>query len=71
MSEITVREAGRRGGEACRERHGKEHYAALSAKGAKRRSELVARGREIEAEDGAKRKGAGMPAVCGLRQDSQ
>lgn len=57
MSEMTVREAGSRGGKACRERHGPEHYAALSAQGAKRRSELVARGRELEAEDEEIREG--------------
>ena len=43
-----VVEAGRKGGQVTRERHGSRHYAAIAQKGVERRRELIARGKAAE-----------------------
>lgn len=47
--DLTMREAGRLGGEATLARHGVEHYHRIGRKGGQRLRELLARGREEEA----------------------
>lgn len=48
---LTVREAGRRGGQATAERHGAAFYERIGRKGGQRVKDLLDRGREAEKED--------------------
>ena len=45
---LTVREAGRKGGAATAERHGRAHYQAIGKKGGQRIKELIERARAVE-----------------------
>lgn len=46
--EMTVREAGRKGGETTAERHGREFYEEIGQKGGQRVRELIQRGKQQE-----------------------
>ena len=55
MSEMTVREAGRKGGSKVRDKYGKEFYQKIGkmggTKGGARIRELIAKGKQAEAEE--------------------
>jgi len=46
--EISVREAGRRGGQATSNSHGREFYSEIGHKGGQRVRELIRRAEEME-----------------------
>ncbi len=46
--EISVREAGRRGGTTTKERHGPEFYREIGHKGGQKVRELIERGKSSE-----------------------
>ncbi|MGA9140916.1 MAG: Stress-induced bacterial acidophilic repeat motif protein [Methanocella sp. PtaU1.Bin125] len=46
--EISVREAGRRGGNTTKERHGPEFYRDIGHKGGQKVRELIERGKSAE-----------------------
>ena len=48
---LTVREAGRRGGQRTAELHGVEHYQRIGKKGGSRVKELLARAKDAEKEE--------------------
>jgi len=49
---LTVREAGRKGGETTAERHGHAHYQAIGKKGGQRVKELIERARATDERSG-------------------
>lgn len=46
--DISVREAGRRGGTTTKERHGPEFYRQIGHKGGQKVRELIERGKSLE-----------------------
>jgi general stress protein YciG len=44
--EMTVKEAGRKGGNTTKERHGPDYYENIGKKGGQKVRELIARGKE-------------------------
>ena len=46
QGEISVREAGRRGGQATSESHGREFYEEIGHKGGQKVKQLIERGKE-------------------------
>lgn len=48
---LTVREAGRLGGQKTKERHGPEFFKANGLKGGNRVKELLAKGKAVEAAE--------------------
>jgi uncharacterized protein len=46
--DISVREAGRRGGNTTKERHGPEFYRSIGHKGGQKVRELIEKGRAVE-----------------------
>lgn len=55
---MSVNEAGRRGGEATSQTHGKEFYENIGQKGGQRVRELVNEGKEAENASETKRSGS-------------
>jgi len=53
--EMTMREAGRRGGQTTWERHGSDHYQRIGQKGGERARRLIARGKQEEQDEEARR----------------
>jgi len=46
--DMTVREAGEKGGRKTSQTHGREHYEAIGKKGGERVSELIDKGKQTE-----------------------
>ncbi len=46
--EMTVREAGRLGGEAVSKKYGHEHFEEIGRKGGQKVAELIERGKQVE-----------------------
>lgn len=53
--EISVKEAGRRGGQSTVERHGREFYHQIGVKGGNRVRELIKRGKRLSERDKKRR----------------
>lgn len=53
--EISVREAGRRGGQSTVDRHGREFYHQIGVKGGNRVRELIRRGKRLSERDKKRR----------------
>lgn len=49
--EISVKEAGRRGGQSTVDRHGREFYHQIGVKGGNRVRELIRRGKRLSERD--------------------
>lgn len=49
--DISVKEAGRRGGKSTVERHGREFYQQIGVKGGNRVRELIKRGKKLSEND--------------------
>ena len=45
---LTMRDIGKRGGEACRDRHGHEHYVQAGRKGGQRVKEMLEKAKQAE-----------------------
>ena len=48
---MSVREAGRKGGRTTRARYGAEFFQEIGAKGGRRVAELIARAKRLDAQD--------------------
>lgn len=48
QGDMSVREAGRKGGQKTSQTHGREHYEQIGHKGGQRVSELVDKGKQVE-----------------------
>lgn len=57
--QMTVQEAGRKGGQTTSREHGPEFYHEIGTKGGHRVRELIQQGKMAEGEEGSSRRGRG------------